>query len=384
MKILRLKAQGLPLFKETLDLNFYAQQRIADKDKDNLYHLFSNVYLNPTSAFIGINASGKTSVLKLLRLALGIMSNEPINHINTKTILGSTERAVLNIYFYVEKKKEIGRLETIITSKMTKTEGLIYQIVSEKLWIKNAGEVSTRKKMLEFSDKSLLLKRGSQHDFLSDDVSIIIGYNKKYETHLSIVDLLALTNLNILPNYMDVPLEVISFLDPTIESIRFERENEKSLIHLKFKEKEEIVLNNILEIDRYLSSGTIKGIVTFTMAREILREGGYLLIDEIENHFNKEIVSTLIRFFKDSQLNKNGGVLFFTTHYPELMDEYDRNDSIFVTRNNNGITAENLSNILRRNDIKKSEAYESGYLHGTAPSYESYIKLKNNISTYLD
>lgn len=384
MKILRLKAQGLPLFKETLDLNFYAQQRIADKDKDNLYHLFSNVYLNPTSAFIGINASGKTSVLKLLRLALGIMSNEPINHINTKTILGSTERAVLNIYFYVEKKKEIGRLETIITSKMTKTEGLIYQIVSEKIWIKNAGEVSTRKKMLEFSDKSLLLKRGSQHDFLSDDVSIIIGYNKKYETHLSIVDLLALTNLNILPNYMDVPLEVISFLDPTIESIRFERENEKSLIHLKFKEKEEIVLNNILEIDRYLSSGTIKGIVTFTMAREILREGGYLLIDEIENHFNKEIVSTLIRFFKDSQLNKNGGVLFFSTHYPELMDEYDRNDSIFVTRNNNGITAENLSNILRRNDIKKSEAYESGYLHGTAPSYESYIKLKNNISTYLD
>lgn len=384
MKILRLKAQGLPLFKETLDLNFYAQQRIADKDKDNLYHLFSNVYLNPTSAFIGINASGKTSVLKLLRLALGIMSNEPINHINTKTILGSTERAVLNIYFYVEKKKEIGRLETIITSKMTKTEGLIYQIVSEKLWIKNTGEVSTRKKMLEFSDKSLLLKRGSQHDFLSDDVSIIIGYNKKYETHLSIVDLLALTNLNILPNYMDVPLEVISFLDPTIESIRFERENEKSLIHLKFKEKEEIVLNNILEIDRYLSSGTIKGIVTFTMAREILREGGYLLIDEIENHFNKEIVSTLIRFFKDSQLNKNGGVLFFSTHYPELMDEYDRNDSIFVTRNNNGITAENLSNILRRNDIKKSEAYESGYLHGTAPSYESYIKLKNNISTYLD
>lgn len=384
MKILRLKAQGLPLFKETLDLNFYAQQRVADKDKDNLYHLFSNVYLNPTSAFIGINASGKTSVLKLLRLALGIMSNEPINHINTKTILGGTERAVLNIYFYAEKKKEIGRLETVITSKITKTEGLVYQIVSEKLWIKSAGEVSTRKKMLEFSDKSLLFKRGSQHDFLSDDVSIIIGYNKKSETHLSIVDLLAFTNLNILPNYMDVPLEVISFLDPTIESIRFDRENEKSLIHLKFKEKEEILLNNILEIDRYLSSGTIKGIVTFTMAREILREGGYLLIDEIENHFNKEIVSTLIRFFKDSQLNKNGGVLFFSTHYPELMDEYDRNDSIFVTRNNNGITVENLSNILKRNDIKKSEAYESGYLHGTAPSYELYIKLKNNIGAYLD
>lgn len=138
-------------------------------------------------------------------------------------------------------------------------------------------------------------------------------------------------------------------------------------------------MNNIVEIERYLSSGTIKGIVTFTMAREILREGGYLLIDEIENHFNKEIVSTLIRFFKDSQLNKKGGVLFFSTHYPELMDEYDRNDSIFITRNSNGITVENLCTILKRNDVKKSEAYESGYLQGTTPSYEAYMKLKKSM-----
>lgn len=138
-------------------------------------------------------------------------------------------------------------------------------------------------------------------------------------------------------------------------------------------------MNNIVEIEHYLSSGTIKGIVTFTMAREILREGGYLLVDEIENHFNKEIVSTLIRFFKDSQLNKKGGVLFFSTHSPELLDEYDRNDSIFITRNSNGITVENLCNILKRNDIKKSEACESGYFQGTTPSYETYMKLKESI-----
>lgn len=139
-------------------------------------------------------------------------------------------------------------------------------------------------------------------------------------------------------------------------------------------------MNNILEIDHYLSSGTIKGIVTFTMAREILREGGYLLVDEIENHFNKKIVSTLIRFFKDSQLNKKGGVLFFSTHYPELMDECDRNDIIFITRNSNGITVENLCNILKRNDIKKSEACESGYFQGTTPSYETYMRLKKSMS----
>ena len=112
-------------------------------------------------------------------------------------------------------------------------------------------------------------------------------------------------------------------------------------------------MNNIVEIEHYLSSGTIKGIVTFTMAREILREGGYLLVDEIENHFNKEIVSTLIRFFKDSQLNKKGGVLFFSTHSPELLDEYDRNDSIFITRNSNGITVKNLCTILKEMILRR-------------------------------
>ena len=139
-------------------------------------------------------------------------------------------------------------------------------------------------------------------------------------------------------------------------------------------------MNNIVEIEHYLFSETIKGIVTFTMAREILREGGYSLINEIENRFNKEIVSTLIRFFKNSQLNKKGGVLFFSTYYLELMDEYDRNDSIFITRNSNGITVENLCDILKRNDIKKSEAYESGYLQRTTPYYKSYMKLKKSMS----
>ena len=83
---------------------------------------------------------------------------------------------------------------------------------------------------------------------------------------------------------------------------------------------------------------------------------------------------------KRGALNKKGGVLFFSTHYPELMDEYDRNDSIFITRNSNGIAVENLCTILKRNDIKKSEAYESGYLQGTTPSYEAYMKLKKSMS----
>ena len=383
MKLLRVTAEGLPLFKEKLDLPFYAQQRVAEEDKANLYSLFSNIYLNPTNAFIGINASGKTSVLKVLLLALGIINNEPINHISTKEILGNTEKAVINICFYSESRKEVGRLETVITSKNTKAEGNIYQIISESLWTKKIEEITTRKAMLDFSEREPVMVRNDQESFLSDDVSIMIAFNKKTGEHINAVSLLLFTNLNVLPFSDGIPSEIISYLDPTIEKLYFEEKNEKSIIHLKFEEKEELVLNNPVELNNYLSSGTIKGMITFTLAQEVLQDGGCLIVDEIENHFNKEIVSTLIRFFMDGKLNRNGGMLVFSTHYPELLDEYDRNDSIFITRNRDGITAENLSNILKRNDIKKSDAYQSGFLEGTTPTYDSYMQLKKSIAASL-
>ena len=383
MKLLRITAEGLPLFKEKLDLIFYAQQRVAEEQKNILYPLFSNIYLNSATGFIGINASGKTSVLKVILLALEIINNEPINHIETRDILGDAKEVKLNMYFFSRKTNEICRLETIIASRKSKSEGTNYSIVSEFLWKKNVDEVITRKAMLDFEGKEPAIIRSSQEEFLSDDVSIMIARNKKTKEHVRIVNLLKYTNENVLPFSEDIPAEVITFLDPTIERLHFDEKDKKTLIYLKFKGKEEILLNNPAELNNYLSSGTVKGMITFTLTQDVLQNGGYIVVDEVENHFNKEIVTTLMRFFMDSKLNKNGGTLIFSTHYPELLDEYDRNDSIFITRNCNGITVENLSNILKRNDIKKSDAYQSGFLEGTTPTYEAYMQLKKSIAASL-
>lgn len=383
MKLLRATAEGLPLFKEKLDICFYAQQRISEEQKEQLHPLFSNVYLNPATGFIGINASGKTSVLKVILLILGIMNNEPINHIDTRDILGDAKKTVLNIFFYSETNKEVCRLETVVAAKKTKTEGIIYSIVSERIWSKKTDEIIARKAMLDFDGREPIMVRSGQEDFLSDDVSIMIALNKKTGENIRIVDLLLFTNINVLPFSEGIPPEVITYLDPTVESLYFDEKDQKEIIRLKFKDKEEIVLNNPLELNNYLSSGTVKGMIIFTLAKEVLQNGGYIVVDEIENHFNKEIVTTLMRFFMDSKLNKNGGTLIFSTHYPELLDEYDRNDSIYITRNRNGITAENLSSILKRNDIKKSDAYQSGFLEGTTPMYEAYMRLKKSLAAVL-
>lgn len=379
MKILRIQADGLSLFKEPLDISFTTSQRFSNDDKDILFHLFSNVYINTTTAIIGINASGKTSVLNVILLALGIVNNEPINHIKSKDILGKSQEAIFTIYYHLSDN-EICKLQTIV--KYNKDTDR-YIIKEEKLWKKPTSNIVTKKYTFVFNETMLIKERDNTEEFLPDDISIIIAQNKKLNEHIPVTDMLSFTNVNVLPISDNIPLEIINFLDPTIEALFFEDIEAKSLVHLKFYGNDEIILNTPAELEHYLSSGTIKGIIAFTKAMATLKKGGYMIIDEIENHFNKEIVTTLIRFFMDTRINRNGAGLIFSTHYPELLDEYDRNDSIFITRNRNGITAENLSNILKRNDIKKSDAYQSGFLDGTTPAYEAYLQLKKSISAYI-
>lgn len=384
MKLLRVVIDGLPLFKGKVDLSFYASQRVDDEQSKALYPLFSNVYLNPTNGFIGINASGKTSILKALLLCFGILNSEPINHIDNKNILGDAKRVAFDIYFYSETTKEICLLKTLLTSNRNASGENRYDILEESLYLKSANEAKTKKSLFDFDGRRPYLMRSQQEEFLPGDVSIIISRNKKTKENIYVVDMLKFTNENVLVTAKEVPLEVISFLDPTIEKLHVENINGNTLIHLKFKGKEEVVLNNANELGAYLSSGTIKGMLSFSLAAEVLKNGGCFIIDEIENHFNKEIVVTLLRLFMDRKLNKSGGMLIYSTHYPEILDEYERNDSLFVTANQDGIVVNNLSNLLSRNDIKKSDAYESGMLGGTAPSYESYMRLKKYFASSID
>lgn len=382
MKILRIKVNGLPLFNEELDIKFYSTQRVSDDDKTSLIEISRKpaLYLNPSTVFIGVNSSGKTSVLKVLELSLRMLNSEPINHISVKSILGNCEKARFEQYFF-DVNNNVCLLKTIISSNRTISGEIKYSIVYEELYEKPLASVSGRKYLCDFDSIEPNEIRNNTDMYLSDDVSIVIGHNKANGDKMPVQSLLSYTNINVLPYFDSISPEIISFLDPTVEKIWFENDSLKRIVHLKFYGKDEIILNSSLELEKYLSSGTIKGIVVFTLARAIIQSGGYLIIDEIENHFNNEIVTTLIRFFRENRVNINSGSIIYSTHYAQLLDEYDRNDSIYITRNNNGITVRNLSESLSRNDIKKSDVYRSDLLQGTAPSYETYAKLRKSFES---
>lgn len=383
MRILKIKANGLKLFPNDLEIDFTTTQRVRNDKSEMLYKISPQIHQNNAIAFVGINASGKTTTLKVVSFIIEMLNNEAINNIRNKSILNGllgSDKIVFDVYFSVFSES-IYRLETTITkNEISDDLEDNFFIKSEKLWKKDIKSIRTKKAIFDFAELNPIQIRKGDEEFLPDDVSIIISLNKKNSARINFKDLINWTNINLIRIIGNFPQELITFLDSSIEYLKVEKEKEKEKndfeIRLKFKGKSEILMNTPMDLANYLSSGTIKGINVFINAMLVLDKGGYLIVDEIENHFNKELTATLIRFFMNHKVNKNGAVIVLSTHYPELLDEFERNDNIYITRNNGGISVENLSNILKRNDIKKSEAYQSGYLEGTVPEYESFIAFK--------
>ena len=375
MRLLKMSVSGLTLFKDTIDIDFYTEQRVSGDNNEMVTPCFGNVYTNNVLSIVGINASGKTSLLKIISFVIDFMNGESINNIGNIDILDDTKKVTITVYFF-DQKDGVFKLESEIIRVGNDKLDNRYIINNECLWCKKISRVKSKKDLFEFDDKCIIKERDNNAEFLKEDTSIILSLNKNKNFYLK--DLIQLTNLNFLRLIGDFPQELIAFLDPSIEYFSFDKITGES--KLKFFDREEIIVSNPVIFERYLSSGTIKGINVFINAMVVFEMGGYLIVDELENHFNREIVATLLRFFMNKSVNKNGATLIFSTHYAELLDEFERNDGIYIVRNRNGISAQKLSKILTRNDIKKSEAFKSDFfLEGTVPTYDSYMQLKKAI-----
>lgn len=162
---------------------------------------------------------------------------------------------------------------------------------------------------------------------------------------------------------------------------------ERIAFDLKLVDQEETVVS-FFDLNQYLSAGTIRGLGLINTIISTLTQGGYLLIDELENHFNKAIVENIIEFFQ-SDVNKNGATIIFSTHYSELLDSLKRRDSIRIVRKiNNKISVKSLNRLAseggkNRSDIKNSDLFLSG-LFGTAPSFERYWNLNRFIKKTVE
>lgn len=370
-----------------LEIDFIAEKRVYNHEKEDnvINNLFANINKLNTLSFIGKNATGKTTTLNVISDILKIyIENKSLSDCN---YLEKYFKKYIKVTCVILIDKHI----YMVKSMILKADNHLFfgdEIILDR---KVSSSISKKSLLDEKKYKETTKRSTLKNPFLKNDDSIFSAFlNSRKDVEL-VFDMGRFTNFNFLGFFSSsTPLSFVNYLDPSVEKFYISKKdnseelNKKPVFCLKFKNNELIHTMDVVEIENYLSSGTIKGMNILFNALRTLEVGGYLIIDEIENHLNKSIVINLIKLFL-SDINETGATLIFTTHYSEILDTIDRSDSIYILEKKDQITIDKFSKLASgkdRIDKKKSDLVLSGEL-GTAPSYMAYTRLKKDIMSIL-
>ena len=163
-------------------------------------------------------------MLKLITFVFGMLNNTPINSITCSEVLdgiADNNTVSFETFFFSETQnnKSINLLNTVIAKEDNKLK-----IVSETLKSKDVSKIRTKKALYDFSDIETNFTRDVNSEFLLDDVSIMVAFNKRNKESINYTDMLRYTNINELDISEDCPVELISFFDPSIEYLKINKE----------------------------------------------------------------------------------------------------------------------------------------------------------------
>ncbi|MGM0792458.1 MAG: AAA family ATPase [Bacillota bacterium] len=391
--LLKTRIQGLKLFKDGhLDLDLITIKKVTSPEIDEhiVEHLFGSVYKQNILALAGVNASGKTTVLKLVTIMLELfIQNKSLDSVSNNEVLEHLEDkcTFINTFYSENKVFEL-------TSMINRNDNGKLEFQSEILKIKEIKSNTSKEKLFNFEgitpDRTREDIEKLAMGYLRGDTSIFMQVLKEagvLNGTRYIYDMTQYTNFNIFGTLSTIPAGYVRYLDPDIEEIEFlnpENSHQYSKLFVKIKFYNQDVREiSVIDLWKYLSSGTIKGLNLLLAIEKVLKTGGYMVIDEIENHLNKTVAITLLNLFK-SEINSNNATLIFSTHYSEILDDIDRSDSVYFSTKTNGlIELTNLSSHSTRSDKKKSNIYLSGLL-GTAPKYKGYLALKESLKRNIN
>src|SRR5690606_17710979 len=151
-----MRINDLLLFEEGIELDFVAQQRVTDLNDEGLTKIFGNMYRQNVLSIIGINASGKTTVLKALSfvtemyLKQGKLNNEKYE------FLANEESFTMEAYFHFEEQN-LMKIESVVARN--KHGQFVFE--EERIWIKKIDKV--KKWLYTFTEKQLETVRSKEN-----------------------------------------------------------------------------------------------------------------------------------------------------------------------------------------------------------------------------
>ena len=391
MKLLKIYFDHIKMFKNGIfDLDLFASDKVPVTD-ESVTAFARPVYTNNVISFAGINASGKSTALGLIELASRIVNGVSINGrglpASFYTIFDgdATVRCLVwnegRLYLVESALHPTERLKSSDTPGLVIVDETVYRIPLTSLTkasLSDWGEL--------YSVATLAYERnvvGEIRDtppwivITDDDRSVLpaIMYRDLHEYDSATVLRETGFKLHKTTKGLDCILKVF---DARIEHL--EVLDSGRVFELKFKGEDSIVLSEE-GLSEVLSSGTLRGVSLISRAMSVLFEGGYLLVDEIENHLNRQLVNVVIDLFASKDTNPHGATLVFTTHYPQVLDHVHRKDNVFflVRGEDDKTEVVKYSTRVKRIENKKSEVFASNYIKGTAPRYLDVKALKRHV-----
>lgn len=370
MKLLRVRASNYKNCCDDFTVDLVAKSKKTSEDKEyELQEIAEDLYVFNTAAFVGKNASGKTSAIELMECCYSILGefrleDKHYNYDNVK----------LEIIFYYEdniyKYTTVLKSDSTLGSKANFTEQHIY-----------------RKKYYKSKVKEIYADEGFEEIIglgeLPEDTSIVFFVLKKKATRAVYFNCdgegadtyrLMFRTMKAYKISKDVLTKVIKIFDDKIKSL--EMLDEK---HYKLTYQDRVKELSDSELVYMLSSGTTKGVLLYIFVVAALENGFDLLIDEVENHFHKTLVENMISLFKDKTVNEKSATLIFTTHYCEVLDLFNRQDNIWIAKSDNKIRLDNMYEAynIRPELLKSRQFYNNAF--DTSVNYEDLMALKKEL-----
>lgn len=392
MKLLKAEVWGDSLYKDSLfSVDLYAADRIvAGKGDSAPYGVTKvgsegNIYTQNVVGFSGVNASGKTTSINLLEFLADFFAVSNVMRSDRFSVdeppAKLARRFGLRVIFWHEDAfyaldAELERNDEGIRNWYRIEDEFLYEFV---------GKRPSKKILASFDEflqnARLMMHRGAmegepgsltkeQKTFLREDTSIVFALTGNRRV------MAWRTGGGLSRRTYDTP--VVNAFDNSIEYLRWDESSE--VYRLKFHDDEERSVSRGAA-EGQLSTGTLLGSDLVLNSIGVLRDGGLMIVDELESGLNKSLVKTVIELFLSASTNPNGAQLIFTTHYPEILDFLPRKDDVYLLVRDamHATSIIKYSDRVSRIENKKSEVVLSNYIKGTVPNYPDIRDLRSYV-----
>lgn len=387
-RLLKMTISGYRGLADGFSISFLTQAKVFDEDlSKQVVEIDKRLYGFRTMAVVGANSSGKSTLLRAVIMALGLLESGRFPYGRFDFASSSIS---LSLDFYLDGAVYFYDcvLEPPVKSNAPLAMNNIPFVQFREEHLRKISYSAYRgnhiidlKEMAQDITKELLSRS-------LRDTSAISGLFPKpitYDifTNNAVVDFYGAYVRMTLYDYLKqadskILAPIIELLDDSIEKI-VPQKGDRILLKKKGRPPLEVPVSALGSL---LSAGTLRGIELFLRAYAALKSGSIFLVDEIEGSFHKDIVENLIFLFNDLETNSKGAMLLFSTHLSETLDLLKRTDSIYVMhRKKDLVYASNLkADYQVRSGLLTSHQLDSG-IFDTGVNYEHVMNLRRAILT---